>query len=94
MNVAELPRRTAHALHALIVTTRELGMPPTAAEVLIYDEESFSARQTARALREAGRLRLAVYVPPRYWAATNVTMEHATELEDRYLRETDTGTCA
>lgn len=87
--VAAFPRRTAHALHALLVATAEIGAPATASEILIYDEEAFSARQTGAALREARRRdgRLCQFTGE-YWVAGNVAQELRAALEDRYLRET------
>lgn len=96
LNVAEvesLPRRTAHAAHALLECASDLSgekarSVPTAAEVMLYDVEALSVRATGRALAAAASLGLAVRVPPRYWVATNRAHGLRRELEDRFLRET------
>lgn len=54
--VAKLPRRTAHAVHALLEASRELNMPVTSREIVIYDEEARDARSTGAALREANQI--------------------------------------
>lgn len=89
--VASLPRRTAHALYALLAigedNTRELTRQmPTSAEVLLYDPESLSARSTGAALTHAARLGLCGYVRP-YWMATGRAHALRSELEERCLRE-------
>jgi hypothetical protein len=84
----DLPRRTAHAAHALLCATRELSMPATAAEVVLYDEEALSARCTGAALREAARRGLAVRAG-RYWVPTFAAMEMRGILEERFLRDTE-----
>ena len=70
--VAALPRRTAHALHALLEVEHDPsleGGPFLASEVVVYDEEALTARSTAAALRAAQRLGLAVCAGG-YWAPT------------------------
>lgn len=88
--VAALPRRTAHALHALLELEKHpVTQIPTAAEVMLYDMEADSPRGTAAALRHAAKLGYAMRVPPAYWTATFSGLELRRALEDRYLRETD-----
>jgi hypothetical protein len=86
--VEQLPRRTAHALHGLIVASKELNMPVTAAEAQVYDEEALTARHTAAGLRHAHRLGLVGYAVP-YWIPSNAALELRAAIEDRYLRETE-----
>jgi hypothetical protein len=87
--VKRLPRRSAHALSALMTATRELRMPPTAAEICVYDPEAISVRSTAAALREASRKGLCACAPGGYWVAATAAMEMERELEDRLLADTD-----
>lgn len=47
------------------------------------------ARATAAALRHAQRLRLAMYVPPRYWTPTHRALGLRAAFEERYLRDTN-----
>lgn len=89
--VEDLPRRVAHATHALLVASREFGQTsgmPTALEVLVYDGESLSVRSTSAALRAAAARGLVMHVPPRYWVARGSAHVLEGELEERYLRET------
>lgn len=85
--VADLPRRVAHATHALVEMSRERGMPVTAGEAVLYDEEALDARATGRALQRARDRGLAVNAG-RYWVPTNLALELRTDLEDRYLTDT------
>ncbi len=84
--VAALPRRTAHALHALIESSRDLKMPALAREVILYDGEAMTVRSTSAGLRHAQFLGLAVFTG-RYWTPTNAALDLRYALEDRYLRE-------
>lgn len=84
--VAKLPSRTAHALHALLATSIERNMPVTSAEVVIYDEEAFSAKDTGEALKHAKRLGLAGFTG-KYWVPSTAAYELRYELEARYLSE-------
>jgi hypothetical protein len=86
--VAALSRRVAHASHALLVSAKENGMPVTSAEVMIYDEESFSVVQTSRSLVEAHRRGLAIW-SGKYWVPTPYCHDLEGALEERYLRETE-----
>lgn len=86
--VEELPRRTAHAAHALLVASGEHGGPPTAAEVCIYDEESLSPLATGQALHGAYMRGLCVRTAGGYWCPSNRCYELRPWLEDRFLRET------
>jgi hypothetical protein len=84
-----LPRRTAHAVYALVVASRDGGATlPTAREVMIYDEESLSGQSTGRALHDASKYGLCVRAPGGYWCPLNGAYELFPELEERYLRET------
>lgn len=85
--VAQLPRRVAHAVHALLFATKDLNMPPTSAEIVIYDEESSSAQETAAALRQAQKLGLAAFTG-RYWVAAEAARSRVREFEERYLADT------
>lgn len=87
--VDELPRRTAHAVHALLVASREHGMP-TAAEVMVYDEEARTVHATAKGLIHARRLRLASYTG-KYWIPTPTADNLRSRFEDRYLDDTEDG---
>ena len=88
--VAALPRRTAHALHALLEVEHDPsleGGPFLASEVVVYDEEALTARSTAAALRAAQRLGLAVCAGG-YWTPTFRAYDLRGALEERYLEET------
>lgn len=87
--VAALPRRTAHALHALLEASAALHMPPTAAEVVVYDAEAANVRGTAAALRHAQRLGYCACTRGGYWVPGNAAYELGRALEDRYLAETE-----
>ncbi len=91
--VSTLPRRTAHAAHALVACSTELGAHersvPSAAEVILYDAEALSVQATGSALAHAARKGLAFRVPPRYWCVTGWGHKCRAALEDRYLRETE-----
>src|SRR5438045_2742998 len=94
-DVEKLPRRAAHATHALSAASA-IGDgggygPFTAAEVCVHDSfEALSPRHTAAALRQAQKLGLAMYVPggAGYWTATNFALEHRRAFEERFLRDT------
>lgn len=86
--VAALPRRTAHALYALLESSREANMPVTAAEAMLYDDEAMSPQGTGQALANARRLGLAVQAG-RWWAPTGATLDMRSALEERFLRETE-----
>lgn len=58
--VGKLPRRVAHVTFALLAAAAEQKGGATTAEVMLYDEEALSARETAAALRHAQRKGLAV----------------------------------
>jgi hypothetical protein len=86
--VAALPRRAAHAVHALLEFQASAAMPATAAEVCVYDSEAVSVRATAAALTHARRLGLVIFTG-RYWLATPDAQNLRAVLEDRFLAETD-----
>lgn len=88
LTVPGLPRRTAHALFALMVAEQEIKMPPTAREVMVYDTESLSVHSTAAGLRHAQRLGLAATVNG-LWVSANAAKEQYGNLEDRVLGEQD-----
>lgn len=88
LEVEALSRRVAHATHALLEASRELGMPPKASEVLVYDVESLSSRQTGCALHEASKYGLTIRVPGGLWLARERAHDLRSALEDRFLRET------
>lgn len=87
-----LPRRTAHAVHALMEVRNDPSIGPygpfKASEVVLYDSEAMSARATAAALRHAQRFGLALYVGRGLWTATNAALNLGREFEDRYCRDT------
>lgn len=60
LDVDAMPRRAAHAVYAVFAASRDLRMPPTAAEACHYDEEAISVKATAAALREAAKHGLVV----------------------------------
>lgn len=94
---AELPARTAHALHALMEAWAAMdgSGPLTAAEVCEYDdpEAALTARHTAAALTHARKRGLASCAPgPDHkwlWLATERGWALRRALEDRFLAETD-----
>lgn len=91
--VASLPRRTAHALYALVYLPKLEPHNPygpyTAREVQLYDSEAITARQTAAGLRDGQQRGLCVCVPGRgLWVATNAAHELGRALEARYLADT------
>jgi hypothetical protein len=91
LDVEALPRRVAHAVHALLSCASVMegnGIGPfTAAEVCVYDSyEAFSPRHTGAALREAQKRGLAQNWGG-YWSATFLAAEFRAALEDRFLRQ-------
>lgn len=94
-DVNDLPRRLAHATHALMAAANVMEGngpgPLTSAEVCVYDAEALSPRHTGAALREARKKGLVMYVPggEGYWTPTNFALGYKREFEDRYLRETE-----
>jgi hypothetical protein len=90
--VGNLPRRTAHAVHALLEGSGPYahGMGVlTAAEIMLYDAEATSPRSTAAALREAMKHGLVGYVGKGLWVPTNRAYNLRQALESRYLKETE-----
>lgn len=63
--------------------------PYKAREIVVYDEESLSAQQTSAALRDAQKRGLAVSLGGGLWTPTNVALDLHTELEDRFLKDTE-----
>lgn len=95
IDVDALPRRAAHAVHALMEVRNDLTFGPygpyKAAEIVLYDAEAMSARGTAAALREAKKFGLAHYVGSGLWTASFLALEHRDDFETRYLRDTERG---
>lgn len=88
--VAALPRRTAHAVFALLEAQRQDGYGPfKASEVVIYDSEARSAVSTGRALFHAMSLRLADRWGVGLWSPTLQATLLREALEERFLRETE-----
>lgn len=86
--VAALPRRTAHAAHALLACCADLRGPAKVGEVILYDEEALSTRATAAALGGAKRARLADYWGGVGWVPTTHAHDLREALEDRFLADT------
>lgn len=86
--VADLPRRTAHALHALLCAADDQHGPPSASEVVIYDEEAPSARSTAAALTSARR-RGYCFCTNGFWWPTHHAYDARNDLEERFLADTE-----
>lgn len=92
--VAALPRRIAHVLHALLESSGAYALgsgPKTAAEVVLYDSEAPNSGATLDALKRAMLKDLCVgtFSRPRLWIPANRTIEMRAALEARFLRETD-----
>lgn len=88
--VAALPRRTAHAVFALLETQRQEGYGPfKASEIVVYDSEAISAVSTGRALFHALSLGLADRWGVGLWTPTNHATLLREALEQRFLRETE-----
>ena len=86
---AALPRRVAHALHALLEAGAAAGVALVASSaVCAYDAEAKNVRATAAALTQAKRLGLASF-SGRYWFARPPARELRTALEERYLAEVE-----
>lgn len=67
-------------------------MPPTSAEVVVFDEEALSARSTAAALCNARKHGLCFCMPSpdgNTWWITPAGYELRTAVEDRFLRDTE-----
>jgi hypothetical protein len=88
--VDQLPRRTAHAVHGLLVASREHGMPVTAVEVMVFDEEALSVQATARGLSDARRRGLASFTG-KFWIPTPAAENLRRRFEDRFLDDTKDG---
>lgn len=88
-----LPRRVAHAVHALMEVRNDVTVGPygpfKASEIVLYDGEALTARHTARALREAQRHGLAFYVGHGLWTATHLALDNCRAFEERYLADTE-----
>jgi hypothetical protein len=83
--VAALPRRVAHATHALLAAAGQ--MPLKASEILLYDVEALSAASTGAALREAARKGLVANAGG-LWFPRERAHRLQAQLEDRFLAET------
>jgi hypothetical protein len=92
-DVYALPRRTAHAVHALMEVRNDRAIGPygpfKAREVMLYDEEALSPASTGAALREARKRALVFYVGHGLWSATNLALDNRAKFEARYLADTD-----
>ena len=88
--VAALPKRTAHALYGLICAVHELRMPPTAREVIVYDEASHSQHSTVAGLCDARRRGYCVNSGG-VWATLPAGHDLWPWLEDRVLSENSEG---
>lgn len=94
--VDALPRRVAHAVHALLVCEADdLPYGPfTAAEVCIFDgPDAFSPLHTGAALREARDMDLVSLWGRQkgvgLWSPTNKALDAKLQFETRFLRETE-----
>lgn len=91
--VETLPRRVAHAAHALLAVRDDVNIGPygpfKASEVVLYDSEALTAGATYQALRRGMKYGLTLWVGRGLWTATNLALDNARALEDRYLRDTD-----
>ncbi len=87
--VAALPRRTAHAAHALLACCADMRGPAKVNEVIMYDAEALSTRATAAALSGARRARLADYWGRGVWVPTIHAHDLRAALEDRFLADTE-----
>lgn len=92
LDVEALPRRVAHAVHALMEASGPYAFGMGAlrpSEVMLYDAEAISPSATNHALLRAmrdydlvDRARTGLYFP------TTLAYENRLAFEDRYLRET------
>lgn len=85
--VAALPRRTAHAAHALIACSEFMNGAVTAAEVVVFDSESLSSSATRSALLTAQRYGLAEQHARAIWIPSLEAKDLRTALKDRFLAE-------
>lgn len=81
VSVPTLPRRVAHATHALLTAWPIDGGPQRAGEVCVYDREALGPR-------EARRFGLVINICGS-WVATDLARGLERALEDRYLAETE-----
>lgn len=94
--VALLPRRVAHAVHAMMAARDAApgSTPVTTREVTVYDREAWSAASTGVALAHGVRYGLTIPAgrlpgEGRVWLATPKAHELKLALEDRFLREAE-----
>lgn len=86
-----LPRRIAHVVHALMEAQGPYAfgqMPLRAGEVVVYDGEATTARQTGNALKRA-RTRGLVMNAGSLWFPLPHALERKREFEERYLNDTE-----
>jgi hypothetical protein len=92
LEVQQLPRRVALAVHALMEVRNDPNLGPygpfKASEIVLYDGEALNARSTAAALREATKYGLVVYIGHGLWTATHFALNHCSDFETRYLADT------
>lgn len=93
MNVTDLPRRVAHATHALMEASSPYAFghgPRTTREVMEYDVDALTLSSTFEALSRAMKHGLVARTlsRPVLWFPTNLAHTLRGELEDRFLNET------
>lgn len=87
--VAAFPRRTAHAVFALLEAQRQDGYGPfKASEIVTYDSEAISAVATGRALFHGLKLGLTDRWGVGLWSPTIHATLLREALEERFLEDT------
>jgi hypothetical protein len=91
LDVDKLPRRVAHAVHALLEASGPYAfnmgvLKPS--EVMLYDAEAMSVSSTGNALRRAMRYGLVDRAGYGLYFPTLLALEHRRAFEDRYHRDT------
>ena len=89
-----IPRRAAHATHALMESSGPYAFgqgPRTTGKVMQYDIESLSTGSTFSALTTAMRhgLVMRTVSRPVLWYPLNKALDMKTDLEDRFLSDTE-----
>lgn len=92
--VKDLPRRVAHAAHALMESSSPYAYgvgPRTTREVMEYDSEALTLSSTFEALSRAMRRGLVArtFGRPVLWFPTNLAYDLRGPLEDRFLLDTE-----
>lgn len=88
--VAALPRRVAHAAHALLATTDEIGGPAVVAEIVVHDREALNVQSTSAALgRACHKHGLAENWGSGVWTPSLRARDLRGALEDRFLADTE-----